>query len=207
MSRPRFRLALRPAEHIADYIRHARVQTLKAIGWEPEPAHIEPLSGAVYLIATAEGRDEPVGLAEAAFLRGVYRGYDELPYREVFDFRELCPFEELAGVRTVYVEPAYRSYHALYLKLILAQSKIFARLGASFAVATTDDRNAWLCGLYEKTGGERLGTFAYEASPDPVALFLFSIAELSRHRLAERYLPDFDWDRLDPAVSDEKKGH
>ena len=193
MSRPRLRLRVRPAAEIADYVRHVRVETLKAIDMEPAPDLIQPLADAVYLVVQAEGHDQPVGLVEAAFLHRVYKGVEELPYRKLFDFSALCPFEELAGVRTVYVEPAFRSYHALYLKLIIAQSKIFAGLGASFAVATTDARNDWLCGLYEKTGGKRLGTFTYEPYPEPVALFVFSIRELARHRLAERYVPDADF--------------
>jgi hypothetical protein len=186
---PRVRLRVRTADEIADYVRHARVETLKSIRMEPHAGLIEPLSSAVYLVAHAEDRERPVALVEAAFLHQVYGGFDDLPYRSVFDPRR-CAFEELAGVRTVYVEPEFRAYHALYLKLIVGQSKIFARLGATWAVATTDDRNERLRQLYEKTGGERLGCFSYAESAEPLALFLFSITKLAEHPLAARYVPE-----------------
>lgn len=190
--RPRLQLSVRPVTEIADYIRHVRRETLKAIRVDPAPALIEPLSRGVYLVARMEGEDEPVGLIESAFLHHVYADADALPYRDILDFSGLCAFEQLAGVRTVYVKPGFRSSRALYLKLIVAQSRIFASFGASFALATTNAANDWLRGLYERTGGRRLGTFMHESSREPVALFLFSIDDLARHPLAERHVSDAD---------------
>ena len=154
-SSSRLRLSVRPASEIADYIRHVRSETLKAIRVLPVPALTDPLPRGVYLVAH-EDDGQPVGLIEAAFLHHVYAEPEALPYRTIFDFSGLCAFEQLAGVRTVYVKPGSRSHRALYLKLIVAQSKIFAGLGASHAVATTDAGNEWLGGLYERTGGTRL---------------------------------------------------
>lgn len=187
-----FRLRVYAAHEISDYIRHARSETLKAGKMKPDPTLLEPLPLAIYLAAHAPGRSEPVALAEAVFLDDVYRGYEEFPYGGGFDLRRLCPFEHLAGVRTVYVEPGFRGHRALYLRLTLGLAKIFARLGASWAVATTNDRDAMLCQLYRRTGGVKLGSFEHEGAADPVALFAFSVTRLAGHRLVARYARDAD---------------
>ena len=169
---------------------------------EVAPAHVEPLPCGVYLVAEPDDGGDPVGLIESAFLHQVYPGIDALPYRDVFDIDGLCAFDAVAGVRTVYVRPDCRARQALYLKLIVAQSRIFDSLGASIATATTDSRNDFLCRLYDRTGGVRLGTFEHESAPDPIVLFRFSIRDLARHRLADRFAadPDFAGNRATAAA-------
>lgn len=190
---PRLRLRVRPAEEIAEYIRQVRIETLEAIRMEVAPAHIDPLPCGVYLVAEPEDGGRPVGLIESAFLHQVYPNIDALPYRKVFDIDGLCSFEEVAGVRTVYVRPDCRGRQTLYLKLIVAQSRIFHSLGASIATATTDSRNDFLCRLYDRTGGTRLGSFVHPSAPDPIVLFRFSIPDLARHPLGDRFAADPDF--------------
>lgn len=72
MSSARIRLRIQPAREIESYIRHVRTETMKAIRMRPEPAFIEPIPSAVYVVAHDESKNEPVALAEAAFVSRLY---------------------------------------------------------------------------------------------------------------------------------------
>jgi hypothetical protein len=195
MPQPRVRLRVSLAEDADSYIRHVRHETLRAIASVPHPQLVEPMPHGVYLLAHLDGRDEPIGLAEATFLEQHYGAYEHVPYGGVYDIRTICPFSQLAGIRTVYTDPAFRLHHALYLKLILGQAYIFRSLNALHAAATTNATKVALGRLYDKTGGVRLGTFTHEAFTDPLAVFLFDLDALLRHPMTPRMLRDLEIDR------------
>lgn len=192
MASPRFRLSICPANQIASYIRHARTETLKAVGAKPDPAYTGPFPGAVYVIAYDERGDAPVALAEAGLVSNVYQSYEDIPYSGVGDLRSVCRFDRLASVRTIYVEPAYRAHHALYAKLLVDQCRHFASLGAEWAVAVTDSQNDTLHKLYTRSRGRRLGTFHHEGMTTPRALYLFSLGEILRQPFARRQTRELD---------------
>jgi hypothetical protein len=195
MSTPRIVLRVSLAEDAAEYIRHAREETLTAIRAHVHPDVTAPIPHAVYLLARLDGRDEPVGLAEACFLEQHYGTYERVPYHDVADIPSLCPFPQLAGIRTVYADPAFRLHHALYLKLILGQAHIFRSLGARAAMATTDAADARLARLYDKTGGKRLGEVSLESiSEHALAVYLFDLDHLLRHPMTPRMLRDLEMD-------------
>jgi hypothetical protein len=198
MSTSRITLRVSLAEDAADYIRHARTETLKAIRSHVHPDATAPIPHAVYLLAHLDGRDEPVGLAEASFLEQHYGTYDRVPYTGVADIPSICPFPQLAGIRTVYADPAFRLHHALYVKLILGQAYIFRSLGARASTATTDAANEQLARLYDKTGGRRLGEVSLGSISDhPIAVYLFDLDALLRHPMTPRMRRDL---AIDPSV-------
>jgi hypothetical protein len=196
MPTSRITLHVALAEAAADYIRHARTETLKAIRAHVHPGATAPIPHAVYLLAHLDGRDEPVGLAEACFLEQHYGTYERVPYHDVGDLRSLYPFPQLAGIRTVYADPAFRLRHALYVKLILGQAHIFRSLGARASTATTDAADERLARLYDKTGGRRLGEMSLGGVSDhPVAVYLFDLDALLRHPMTPRMRRDLTIDR------------
>jgi hypothetical protein len=139
------------AEEAGDYIEHARTETLRSINMEVRPERIQQIPHAVYVLAyTAGGR--VAGMAEAFLHSQHYESYDDAPYGSVAGLRELCPFELMAGIRTVYVEPEFRLSRALYLKLILSQAYIFRMFGALYSTATTNAADERLARLYHRTG-------------------------------------------------------
>lgn len=198
MSTSRLTLRVALAEDIEDYVRYARAETLKAIAAHVRPEHTAPIPHAVYLLAYLAGHEQPVGLAEACLLEQHYGTYDDVPYRDVADIQAICPFEELAGIRTVYADPAFRLHHALYLKLILGQAYIFRSMGAQCATATTNARDARLGRLYDKTGGRRLGEVILGSVSDgALAVYLFDLDRLLQHPMTTRMRRDLD---LDPSI-------
>ena len=105
----------------------------------------------------------------------------------------ICPFPQLASIRTVFAEPGFRLRHGLYLKLILGAAHIFRSLGALYAAATTNAADERLARLYDKTGGTRIVTFKMEAfHQDDIALYLFELDALLRHPGVPRMLRDLD---------------
>jgi len=182
------------AEEAAEYIERARTETLRSINVEVRPEMIQPIPHAVYVLAyTAAGR--MAGIAEALLLSQHYESFDHAPYGSVAGLRELCPFELMAGIRTVYVEPDFRLRRALYLKLILSQAYIFRTLGARYSTATTNASAERLARLYQRTGGLRLGVFGVgEWSAEGAALWAFEVERLLRHPGLERTLKDADFD-------------
>lgn len=190
------RFELVPPDQAAGYIRHARIETLRAIRAEPRPELVEPLAPAVYTIAFDTASARPAALAECYFQHDLVADYANLPYASVAGLRALCPFHLLAGIRTLFVEPEYRVRHPLFLHLCLCSAYVFRTLGARFATATTDAANEHLAGLYDRLGGTRLGTFRMqEAGAHEFALYAFDLDRMAGHpaldRLRQRLTIDF----------------
>ena len=170
-----------------DYIRHARVETLRAIRVDPKPVLVDPLDHGVYTIAFDADARRPVGLSECYFQHDMMDNYEELPYGSVDGLAELCPFHLLSGIRTLYVEPEYRVRHPLFLHLCLCAAYVFRTMGGRYATATTDAANAHLAALYDKLGGTRLGTFNTAlAGSQEIALYVFDLEAMASHRAMDR---------------------
>jgi hypothetical protein len=187
----RLRVAL--AEDEPDYIRHARVQPVRAVGAHESEAMVAPLPYAVYLLAR-DADDRPVGLAEACFLQQHYGSWEEVPYAPFCDLPAVCPFPQLAGIRTVFAEPEARLHHGLYAYLILGMAYIFRTLGARYSTATTNAADARLARLYDKTGGARVAEFSLPGvSEGAIAVYLFDLDALLRHPATPRMQRSLQW--------------
>ena len=92
----------------------------------------------------------------------------------------------MAGMRTVYVEPEYRKSSCLFLALKLGSAKLFHSLGARFATASTRGTDQYLNRLYEKSGGDRVGTFDMDGVDEPSSLFVFDLEKMLSHRAMQR---------------------
>ncbi|MGB7325568.1 MAG: hypothetical protein WBD31_11910, partial [Rubripirellula sp.] len=172
----------------AQYIRHARTETLKAVCIDPQSANVEPVPIATYLIAYDERTDQPIGMAESAMLQDVYGTYANSPYASVTDLDAYCPISEMAGMRTVFVEPEYRSSSALFLALTIGSAKLFYGRGARFGTASTRADDRYLNRLYQKMGGDRVGTFHGDSTSEPSSLFVIELQKLSQHRCMKRVM-------------------
>ena len=129
----RFALASPTADEA--YIRHARIETMKAMDLRPTPDQTSPVAIAKYIFAYDTGSG-PVGMAESAMLTDFFNSYDEDPGSAGFDLDRYCDISEMASIRTVFSEPAYRK-SSIFLGLTLASAKLFRHLGARYASAAT----------------------------------------------------------------------
>ena len=185
-----------------DYFRHARIETLKSIheDFDPQLVNVPPI--AFSFLAYDDHSDWPVGLAEITFHEQVYSSHEEGPYPRSCDLGRFCEFSQMAGIRTIFVEPEYRGKAAsIYLQLVMAGAKVVSALGAKYGTATTHWNNRYLRGLYAKTGGTEMGPFRMDGvSSADLALFVFSIDGLLQHRLMKRATAQTVFD-LDPAIA------
>ena len=189
-------------EQEPDYIRHARIETLKNIGEKVVPEAIEPQPIALTFLAYDNASDtKPIGLAEIAFHEQIYPSYAEGPYPNTCDLAQFCPFAHMAGIRTIFVEPGYRhKAAALYLQLVYAGAQVAHGLGAKFGTASTRADNHYLRRLYERTGGTQMGPFQMEGAAEEVVLFVFEITALLEHKLMRRAVAETRFD-LDPTIA------
>ncbi len=177
---------VRPEEEI-DFIRHARRETILATGGHISPDHLEPIPCAAYLVAYLREAGQPIGMVEFAFHDQVYRSYDDMPYASVCDFEKICPFSQMVGTRTVYVEPDFRIRRPVFLYLIIAGSHIFHQLGARFATASATATDPYVAELYERIGGRLVGQLHMEGIFDRlVSLYVFELSQLLAHKAAGR---------------------
>ncbi len=173
----------------ADYIRHVRTQTLQAIGIEATSEMIQPVEFATYLVAYSDDQSR-MGLGESGMLSDVYRGYRDTPYASLCDLSRYCPIEQMASMRTIYVEPAFRGASLTFMGLALASAKLFHARGARFATASTSGSSDYLKGLYIKAGGELAGEAKIDGAG--VALFVFDLERMLTQRIAQRLARNFD---------------
>ena len=182
----RFTIRLVLAEDEYDFINHAREETVKAMGCEASPEALAPLPAAIYLVAYDTESGKPLGMAETAFHHQVYPSFEEGPYPDKLNLSHFCNFGEMAGLRTVFVEPEHRVGSPLYLYLILSATKTVESLGGKYGTATTVPTNHYLRQLYSKTGGECLGTF--DMNHKPTTLYLFEVKKLMQNKVVKRAL-------------------
>ena len=180
------RIAVAHAQDDASYIRHARRETLKSLQVDPHPSLLEPTPIAKYVFAYDDQTGQPIGMGESAMLRDAYGTYDDSPYACLADLNSYCPVQEMAGMRTVFVEAEYRTNSSLFLALTLGSAKLFYGLGARFATASTRAADHYLNRLYEKWGGDRLGTFCLGGFEEPSSLFVFDLEQMLNHRAMRR---------------------
>lgn len=171
----------------SEFITHARTETLRTHGEEVTPAAVAPCPfGAYYIAYNDENR--PVAMAEVAFHDQVYQSFAKSPYPASLNLDQFCSIGKMVGIRTIYVEPEYRQRAgSLYFALILAGARTSLKLGARFATATTDAKNAYLKRLYGKTGGLPLPTIRMEGLADcDVAPWIFNVRDLVNNKLIQR---------------------
>ncbi|MCA9215403.1 MAG: hypothetical protein KDB27_20200 [Planctomycetales bacterium] len=178
------RIEIAHHEADAEYIRHARLETLRSLNVEPDPSLIEPIAVATYLIAYDDETEQPVGMAEVAMLGDIYESFDDAPYASLCDLNAYCCINRMAGMRTVYVEPEYR-HKSVFLALTIGAAKLLYSKGALYSTATTRASDQHLNRLYEKCGGERLGAVSL-GHKDPTSLFVFDLAKTASHRTLKR---------------------
>lgn len=173
-----------------EFIRHARRETLVGLGEQAVPDAIEPAPFGYYVIAYDGGR--PVAMAELSMHEHVYGTYANCPYADRFRLAEIAPISEFAGIRTVFIEPAYRARAgSLYVQLVTLGAKIVTSQGARFGTASTAEDNDQLRGLYAKTG-RPLGAFRNPGASADVTVFVFDIFEFLQKRAFQRIARSMD---------------
>lgn len=180
------KIAIADHEQDADYIRHARMETLKAVCVDPHPSLVDVLPIAKYVFAYDERIGQPIGMGESAMLSDVYDSYGDAPYASICDLSSYCPLSQMASMRTVFVEPEYRTSNSVFLSLTLGSAKLFHSFGARFATATTRGADQYLNRLYEKWGGDRVGTFCMDLTNEESSLFVFDLEKMLNHRAMQR---------------------
>jgi hypothetical protein len=170
-----------------EYIRHARHETIKAVGGEIRPEMLEPSSFGTYLFAYLPGEPGPIGMAESAFHSQVYRSYDDGPYASLCDMNQFCAFERMAGMRTIYVEPEHRVRRPVFLHLVLASALVFRSMGVQYATVSTNAADTRLKALYQKLGGRLIGDISLDGVYDSrTSVLVFGLDHLLAHRVIDR---------------------
>ena len=179
------KIAIANPEFDATYIRHARIETLKSVDVEPRPALINPLPIATYLFAYND-QGQSIGMGETAMLSDVYDSYADTPYASVGDLDAICPLNQMASMRTVFVEPKYRRSNLIFPALTFGTAKLMYEKGARFATATTSGTDQYLNRLYEKCGGKKVGVFRVDENVEWSSLFVFDLEQALAHRAMQR---------------------
>ena len=200
------RIKLTLPETAADYIRHARSETLKSIGEEIRPELLEPAPFGMYLLAYGADEGRPLGMAEFTFYDQVYPSFGETPYPASLGLANIAPFESFVGTRTLYVEPEARSQvPPYYLLLSIAGCRFAHACGAKFTTASTNAANDYLVRLYSKTGGRLLGTYRDPAQArSELAVFVFELEKIMDHRATRRLAGRVE---IDPAIARTIRSH
>lgn len=190
------RIELVRAEEAAEYIRYARQEILGVIGGDAQSALAEPIPCGFYLLAYDRDSERPVGMAEVVFHDQLFRSYEEDVYCAAGDLPAICPFGAMCHIRSLYVERSYRRRCPLYTYLALAAAHLFKTLGARFSTAGTLASDAYLTGLYEKTGASRVGSARPHGFDEDLVLYTFDLEKLTSGKAMRRLLPhvriDFD---------------
>jgi hypothetical protein len=158
---------------------------------DDETRQAQPI--AQYLVAF--GDDGTVmGMAEAFFEDQTSAGYHEMrPVEMARALEERCPFEKLAIVSMMYVEPEFRR-RPTYAYLALGISHLLRELGALGSLCLMDDGNAALHRLYIGTGGERIATYRRDDQKRTLSAYYFARDTTCSHPVMKRALRHCDID-------------
>ena len=186
-------------EKNAEYIRHARLQTLESIGAKVSPEVLEPVPFGMYLLAYGDDESKPLGMIEGAFYNQIYDSFEHSPHPESFRLSEFGDFESFVGTRTIYVEPEARDkVPPYYLMLSIAGCQMAHQLGARFSTASTLIENDNLIQLYRKTGGKCLGSYEdKEQAKSEIIGFIFEMEKLINHPATRRLADKVE---IDPKI-------
>ncbi|HVY57495.1 MAG TPA: hypothetical protein VHA77_06560 [Xanthobacteraceae bacterium] len=191
-------LTLLDCETDSSFIADARKAALAALGLPAHGPGTLPLPHAVYLGLFLDGDARPKGLAEAYFLNQAFAGFEACPYKSP-SFANVCPFDRMSWIRTIYVVPEFRRQRPFYLYLSLAMARIFRSFGATHAGMTTRADDPFFDRLYLRTGGTLQG---YTAAPffehARLALYTFDLEKLLQHPRFPSVSAgcQFDWGKL-----------
>lgn len=176
------------AEEALEYIDRVRRATVDAIGLDALACLVDPLPHAVYILAIDKKTDAPCGLTESHFWSQVADKYEELPFNHLTSLEEVCHFDAMCHIRTIFIEPSYRHTHCLFLQLCLCSAYIFRTLGATYSSALTNPEKHDLGNLYHKLGGQSFGAYHSTRVEHSLELFLFDLEKLVRHRWMDRVI-------------------
>ncbi len=164
-------------EH-ADYIQKVKQGVVTELGITPNTVATQVFNHRLYLGLCDNDAERPLGLFEAEFSDQVFVDSAHSPLAHMPVLAKHCRFNELANLRTIYVDPSLRCRSAGYHFLYLAMAVVLHRLGARFAIATTATRNSNLINLYRKTGGRYIAKYSCATDPeDAQAVIAFSVRQ------------------------------
>lgn len=187
------RIEVVSADQRVDYIRYARAETIKAVGGAVTAEAIEPIPAARYVLAYGEDGSQPIGMAESAMHAAIYESYAESPYASVCDLDTVCPISQMAGIRTIFVEPEHRAKSPLFFILAAASAMVFRGYGATHSTATTNAADSYLNNLYKRVGGQLMGTSQINGFDAPSSFFLFDLEQLLEHRAMRRCMRSIEF--------------
>ena len=179
------KITLADHDQDADYIRHARRETLRALRIPATELMLGTAPFSKCVLAHYENGSHPIGMGESALLSDAYGRYENAPYAHVCDLKKYGPLNQIAGMRTVFAEPDHRQKNSLFLALTFGSAKLFYGLGARFATASTRAADQYLNSLYAKLG-EHVGTFYNDQLGEPASLYVFDLTKTLNHRIMRR---------------------
>lgn len=176
-----------PIEGYEEYIRFARRRTLEGALCCINEDGIRPRPYATYFVASRTETGEIVGLGEVYPYSAIGLSFRDVPQGAVRKLHEAARFEETVHMRTLYVEPAYRVRTRYFAALAVASAMHFHRRGFRWATVATSSPPLLM--LYEKFGGETLGTCLNTIYSDlPISLCLFDLPVFIGTPIASRVL-------------------
>ncbi len=175
------------------YLGRARRETLRALGLPTDLAEGEPAPFAPYIVAE-EATGRQIGMTELPFLDQVFESRDQVPYRALLP--SSARFDELASIRTIWVEPGDRVVRPVFTALYTAACHVARGLGARLLLFKVIASRPSLVRLYERTGARYLGETAENAIPGVrILLYALDPEEVARNPRHRRFATsmEIDW--------------
>lgn len=170
------------------YVRYGRRELLRGFSEQPsQPNDYDPIPQATLYGCFRDGCI--VGYLEWYFISDVYERADQMPYNTVFDFAHLGDYSRIAWLRSLYLNPETRRNRWLYPRFLMWGLSQVHKRPIELVGTSTGRHMSYLCALYTKTGGKRMGEITLEGRSWTAACYLFSMASLLSHPSLNRFRP------------------
>lgn len=160
-------------------IRALRVALLREWGVPAQGKLCRPVSNGRYLGVFADhDRRQLVGVCEYFRYGGLSGGYEATPYGADIDLAAICPPEQMAHVRSFYLEPAFRSRYGASSSVCAWAAVQGLGVGIRYVTLVTLAQATRLLAFYGKLGGRELGNFDLPGSPLHCTLMVIELRRL-----------------------------
>ena len=167
-----------PARY-AEQIRAMRIGLLQEWGLPARGKLLRPLSNGHYLgLFTSPSRSRLIGVCECFLYGSLPAGYCSTPYGSGIDLMTICPPQQMAHVRGIYLHSGYRKCFGTYARLCAGAALAGLRLGIRHTTLMTLASATALHALYQKMGGRILGTLELPGSAIRSTLMVIDLQRL-----------------------------
>lgn len=167
-----------PAQY-QNQIRAMRVALLLEWGLPAQGKLSRPLSDGRYLgVFADQNRSQLIGVCEYLLYGALSGGYAATPYGESIDLAAICPPEQMVHVRSIYLDPAFRTAYGASSRMCAWAAVEGLGAGIRYATLVTLAKATGLIAFYRKIGGRVLGNLDLPGSPLHCTLMVIELKQL-----------------------------